>query len=129
MRPYVLTAILAMLLAGVAFTQAEEGKCAKEGAACGKCDKPCDKGEAPTSQPTDKPCPGKCGEGKCGEGKCGNAEKTSDASPVNKTCPVMGGDVDPEVTCVHDGKVIGFCCKSCLAKFTNDPAKYLPALN
>jgi YHS domain-containing protein len=50
------------------------------------------------------------------------------AAPVNKTCPVMAGPVDPKVTTVHDGKVIGFCCEDCIATFKKDPAKYMKNL-
>jgi len=40
----------------------------------------------------------------------------SDAKAMwNKFCPVMGEVVDPEVqTIEYKGKIIGFCCKSCI---------------
>src|SRR5688572_29177695 len=47
------------------------------------------------------------------------------AKPINKICPVEGGEVDPEVTVTHKGKVIAFCCAGCDETFKKDPAKYL----
>ncbi|MCR4416376.1 MAG: YHS domain-containing protein [Ignavibacteria bacterium] len=48
----------------------------------------------------------------------------------NEVCPVMGEPVDPEVQTVeYNGKVIGFCCKSCIKKFKKDPEKYLKNLS
>mgnify|MGYP001408373889 CR=1 FL=1 len=29
---------------------------------------------------------------------------------------------------VYDGKVIGFCCKDCIASFEKEPAKYVRAV-
>jgi len=47
---------------------------------------------------------------------------------VNKKCPVMGKAVDTKVTTVtYKDKVYGFCCKSCIKKFANNPEKYLKA--
>ncbi len=48
----------------------------------------------------------------------------------NAYCPVMGEPVDPEVQTVeYKGKIIGFCCKSCIKKFKKDPEKYLKNLS
>lgn len=38
-------------------------------------------------------------------------------TPVNKVCPVMGGEVDPAVTVAWDGKTVGFCCAGCIPGF------------
>lgn len=43
---------------------------------------------------------------------------------VQVACPVMGGEIDPEVFVEHKGAKIYFCCKGCDAKFQKDPAKY-----
>ncbi len=51
-----------------------------------------------------------------------NAKK---ATPINKVCPVGGGEVDPDVTIQHDGKTIGFCCGGCDEDFKKDPPKYM----
>jgi YHS domain-containing protein len=49
--------------------------------------------------------------------------------PVNKMCAVMPEDpVDPDVTTVYNGKVIGFCCKDCVSAFKKDPEKYVKNL-
>jgi YHS domain-containing protein len=55
----------------------------------------------------------------------------SDSKAIwNKFCPVMGEVVDPEVqTIEYKGKIIGFCCKSCIKKFKKDPEKYLQNLS
>jgi hypothetical protein len=46
-------------------------------------------------------------------------------TPCNATCPVLlGNPVDPSVTSVFEGRVVGFCCRICKAKFDADPAKY-----
>ena len=55
-----------------------------------------------------------------------NAGKDLSAKIVNTICPVMNEEVDAKVTTVtYKGKVYGFCCKSCIKKFANDPEKYL----
>lgn len=48
----------------------------------------------------------------------------------NKVCPVSGEEVDQEAPTVeYNGKVIGFCCSSCVSKFNKDPEKYLQNLS
>jgi YHS domain-containing protein len=43
----------------------------------------------------------------------------------NEVCPVMGNEVDPEANTVeYEGKLYGFCCDGCDAKFRKDPKKY-----
>lgn len=42
-----------------------------------------------------------------------------------KTCPVMGGSVDPHVSLAYKGKTIKFCCPSCKATFLKAPTRYL----
>jgi YHS domain-containing protein len=56
-----------------------------------------------------------------------NTGKDLSAQIVNEKCSVMAGKkVDPKVTTVsYKGKVYGFCCKSCIKKFANNPEKYL----
>src|SRR4051812_35147054 len=54
-----------------------------------------------------------------------SSKKKEESKPINKICPVEGGDVDPAVTTVYKGKKIGFCCDSCPDKFKKDPAKYM----
>ena len=45
---------------------------------------------------------------------------------VNTMCPVMNEEVDKKVTTVsYKGDVYGFCCKSCIKKFAENPEKYL----
>ena len=55
----------------------------------------------------------------------------SEGEVINKTCPVMGGEVsaDTPYKTVHKGKTIGFCCEGCIDAFEKDPDKYLDKLN
>lgn len=56
-------------------------------------------------------------------------ETVATGVPINKMCATMHEHpVDPKVTIVHDGKVIGFCCPDCIADFKKDPAKYMASL-
>ena len=55
-------------------------------------------------------------------------KKAEAAKPINKNCPVEGGKVDPEVTLVHEGKTIGFCCAGCDEEFKKNPAKFMAVL-
>ncbi|MCU0414775.1 MAG: YHS domain-containing protein [Ignavibacteriaceae bacterium] len=43
----------------------------------------------------------------------------------NKVCPVMGNKVDVDgPTIEYNGKLYGFCCPGCDAKFKKNPEKY-----
>jgi YHS domain-containing protein len=55
------------------------------------------------------------------------AKKKDDAKtkPINTKCPLTDEDIDPKVTTVQDGKVVAFCCESCIADFKKDSAKYM----
>ncbi len=46
------------------------------------------------------------------------------AAPVNATCPVSGEPIDAAVTEMFDGKLIGFCCEDCRARFRANPGKF-----
>jgi YHS domain-containing protein len=49
--------------------------------------------------------------------------------PINKYCAVdRGNEVDPTVTYLYQGKLIGFCCDDCIPKFKKDPDKYMKDL-
>lgn len=49
--------------------------------------------------------------------------------PINKYCAVnRDEEVDPTVTYLYQGKVIGFCCDDCIPKFKKDPEKYMKDL-
>ena len=51
------------------------------------------------------------------------------AKPINTHCAVdKGDDVDPKVTYLYQGKVIGFCCEKCIDDFKKDPEKYMKDL-
>lgn len=60
------------------------------------------------------------------------ADKAKDAKkpqPINKKCPVEGGDVDPDSTIQYKGKTIGFCCAGCDKEFEKDPAKFMAKID
>ena len=45
--------------------------------------------------------------------------------PVNLFCPVlMGEPIDPSITTMWEGKIVGFCSLVAKEKFLKDPAKY-----
>jgi YHS domain-containing protein len=62
-----------------------------------------------------------------------NMEKSSETASLqiwNKVCPIKGEEIDADAPTVeYKGKVIGFCCPGCDAKFQKDPEKYLKNLN
>jgi uncharacterized membrane protein/mono/diheme cytochrome c family protein/YHS domain-containing protein len=39
-------------------------------------------------------------------------------------CPVSGKPAKPDITVVHEGRTIAFCCQDCKATFIKEPAKY-----
>jgi YHS domain-containing protein len=46
-------------------------------------------------------------------------------APVNKTCPMKGQPVNPNLTSVYMGKTLGFCCNNCKGQFDANPAKFI----
>jgi len=62
--------------------------------------------------------------------KMESSTETATVQIWNKVCPVKGEEVDADSPTVeYDGKVIGFCCPGCDAKFQKDPEKYMKNLN
>jgi YHS domain-containing protein len=56
-------------------------------------------------------------------------QPSASAAPINKYCAVdRDQEVDPKVTYLYQGKVIGFCCDDCIPKFKKDPEKYMKDL-
>ena len=43
-------------------------------------------------------------------------------------CTVFGGEIDKKFYVDHMDKRIYFCCKMCIAKFNEDPEKYMKKL-
>jgi len=52
------------------------------------------------------------------------ATATEALRPANTACPVSGEAVDDSFLLVHKGRVVGFCCRHCVGKFLEDPAKF-----
>ena len=62
--------------------------------------------------------------------KSSNKNDQTSLTTWNKVCPVSGEEVDQETPTVeYKGKVIGFCCSSCVSKFNKEPEKYLKNLS
>lgn len=56
-------------------------------------------------------------------------QPSASAKPINKYCAVdRDQPVDPTVTYLYQGKVIGFYCEDCIPKFKKDPDKYMKDL-
>lgn len=56
-------------------------------------------------------------------------QASATAQPINKYCPIQRDHaVDPTVTYLYQGKVIGFCCEDCIPDFKKDPEKYMKDL-
>lgn len=53
---------------------------------------------------------------------------TKHADTQQVTCPIMGGDIDPEVFTDYRGVRIYFCCPSCIEKFNADPKEHIAKL-
>ena len=49
--------------------------------------------------------------------------------PAQKTCPVMGKPINPNIFVEYEGRKIYFCCQGCVQTFKADPAKYLAKLD
>jgi Cu(I)/Ag(I) efflux system membrane fusion protein len=47
---------------------------------------------------------------------------------LQKTCPVMGGPIDPNIFIEYRGRRVYFCCKGCDQKFRENPEQYLAKL-
>jgi YHS domain-containing protein len=56
-------------------------------------------------------------------------QAASTLKPINRYCAVeRDNEVDPSVTYLYQGKLIGFCCEDCIPKFKADPEKYMKGL-
>lgn len=57
-----------------------------------------------------------------------SASASGGAYPLTK-CVVSGEDLgDKPYTFTHNGQTVKLCCKDCLAKFNQDPDKYMAKL-
>jgi YHS domain-containing protein len=46
---------------------------------------------------------------------------------VKEVCPVTGERANPKISYTYEGVTYHFCCEGCLAKFKEDPKKYVDA--
>ena len=49
--------------------------------------------------------------------------------PANTQCPVSGQPADPNITLVHAGQLIAFCCSDCREQFRTRPDRYRQAVS
>lgn len=56
------------------------------------------------------------------------AETATDAI-AQKTCPVMGGKIDPKLFVDYKGRRVYFCCDACPPMFNKEPDKYIAKLD
>ena len=49
----------------------------------------------------------------------------SSGTKLQTSCPVMGGNIEKTIFADHKGKRVYFCCKMCIAKFEEEPEKYM----
>jgi YHS domain-containing protein len=61
-------------------------------------------------------------------GKVKEFKATKGSVAANAKCPVSGESLAAGQVSSYQGKVIGFCCKNCKAKFDKSPGKYLAKL-
>ena len=47
---------------------------------------------------------------------------------LQKTCPVMDGEIDEKLFVLYKGKKVYFCCAGCEKTFNADPEKYVEKL-
>lgn len=57
-----------------------------------------------------------------------SATRAAEDTIEQATCPVMGGEIDPDVYTDYHGVRVYFCCPPCIEKFRAEPARYIPKL-
>jgi YHS domain-containing protein len=58
-----------------------------------------------------------------------DARQERTTGPVNTTCPITGKEVNSDSPRVDvRGYTVAFCCNNCVAKFNDNPRKYLTSM-
>ncbi len=57
-----------------------------------------------------------------------NTDVVKKAGKPQTLCPIMGDEIDKKLFVDYAGKRIYVCCKMCLKKVQQDPAKYIKQL-
>jgi len=55
-------------------------------------------------------------------------EQKTEPSIKQKTCPVMGGEINEQYFTIYQGKKVYFCCPGCEEVFLKNPEMYLSKL-
>ncbi|GJM23830.1 MAG: hypothetical protein DHS20C16_02450 [Phycisphaerae bacterium] len=58
----------------------------------------------------------------------GHTTPPSTSNDEQTKCPIMGGEIDPEVFADYRGGRVYFCCPPCIEKFKADPDQYIDKL-
>jgi len=92
----------------------------------------CDKSESnsvKTDRPPDMEQPAPSSASPASAPASAPATQASAAKAINQFCAIeTKNKIDPKVTTLYDGKVIGFCCEDCIPDFKKDPSKYMASL-
>ena len=72
----------------------------------------------------------------CGKQAANDAKKPADTGSTlaaqivpQTTCPIMDGNkINKNIYVDHNGKRVYFCCRACVARFKEDPDKYVKQL-
>jgi len=57
-------------------------------------------------------------------GSCAWGTDRREGTP-QKSCPVLGGEIDRSVHTDYQGKRVYFCCEGCVDAFRQDPQRYM----
>lgn len=55
-------------------------------------------------------------------------KEVASAEIEQKTCPVMGGEINKSLFTEYKGKKVYFCCAACKEEFEKNPEKYIAKL-
>jgi YHS domain-containing protein len=93
------------------------------------CDKSSSKSSSPADRPPDMQQPVAPTTAPVAAPTSAPATQASAGKPINQFCAVEHDNkIDPKVTTVYNGRVIGFCCPDCIPDFKKDPSKYMASL-
>jgi len=69
-----------------------------------------------------------CTSGTPGGAKAIAPQSATPETRLQTTCPVMGGEINQDLSVDHDGKRIYVCCPGCIDAVKKDPGKYIKQL-
>lgn len=63
-----------------------------------------------------------------GEPDAHGGHKSHEAKKAQTKCPVMGGDIDPNIYTEYRGRRVYFCCRQCVGEFAKNPGRFASKL-